>query len=93
MKPFNLYPKNTSVDLDPELFRNPTAEYRGTPFWSWNCKLDVGQLERQIDVLREMGFGGFHMHSRTGLETDYLGDEFMAAVKASAAVSPRSWPR
>ena len=84
MKPFNLYPKNQSADLDPELFRNPTAEYRGTPFWSWNCKLDVDQLIRQIEVLKQMGLGGFHIHARTGLDTDYLGDEFMAAVKACA---------
>ncbi len=24
-----------------------------------------------------MGFGGFHIHFRTGLATEYLGDEFM----------------
>ena len=29
-----------------------------------------------------MGFGGFHMHPRTGLATPYLGDEFMDAVRA-----------
>lgn len=29
-----------------------------------------------------MGFGGFHMHPRTGLDTDYLSDEFMAVVRA-----------
>src|SRR5687768_13759312 len=31
-----------------------------------------------------MGFGGFHIHSRTGLATEYLGDEFMSAVAACA---------
>ena len=29
-----------------------------------------------------MGLGGFHMHSRTGLATEYLRDEFMDMVKA-----------
>lgn len=29
-----------------------------------------------------MGFGGFHMHPRTGLDTEYLGDEFMEMVRA-----------
>ncbi|MGN1479327.1 MAG: hypothetical protein ACI4XH_06135, partial [Acutalibacteraceae bacterium] len=36
---------------------------------------------RQIDIFNEMGFGGFHMHVRTGLKTKYLSDEFMSLVK------------
>lgn len=53
-----LYKKNIAKTLDKNLFENPTAEYRGTPFWSWNCKLDKEQLLRQIESLKEMGFGG-----------------------------------
>ena len=75
-----LYKKNKEAKIDKELFQNPTAEYRGTPFWSWNCKLDRDQLERQIEYLKEMGFGGFHIHSRTGMATEYLSDEFMSMV-------------
>ncbi len=77
-----LYKKNDTKTLDLNLFKNPTSEYRGTPFWSWNCKLDKGQLMRQIEHLRDMGFGGFHIHSRTGLATEYLSDEFMDMVTA-----------
>jgi len=29
-----------------------------------------------------MGFGGFHMHVRTGLATEYLSDEYMEIIKA-----------
>lgn len=79
---YQLYPKNKAGELDPKLFANPTSEYRGTPFWSWNCKLDKDQLLRQIDLLREMGFGGAHIHVRVGLDTEYLGDEFMSCVKS-----------
>lgn len=64
-----------------EVFRNPPSEYRGLPFWAWNTKLDKNQLLRQIDVFEEMGMGGFHMHSRTGLDTEYLGEEFMDMVR------------
>lgn len=78
------YPKNRSGSLDPNLFRDPTAEYRGTPFWSWNNKLDRNQLFRQIDYFKEMGFGGFHMHPRTGLDTGYLGEEFLQLIRACA---------
>ena len=77
-----LYKKNQTKTLDLELFKNPTSEYRATPFWSWNCKLDKDMLERQIEHFNKMGFGGFHMHSRTGLATEYLGDEFMDMVKS-----------
>src|SRR5688572_7797208 len=77
-----LYPRNASAKLDLELFRNPSAEYRGAPFWSWNNKLDLPQLLQQIDQLKAMGFGGFMIHSRTGLDTEYLGEEFLAAVAA-----------
>lgn len=76
-----LYPRNTAPALDPELFREPTAEYRGTPFWAWNAALDPAVLARQIDAFRAMGFGGAHMHSRTGLATPYLSDAFMACVR------------
>ncbi len=77
----SLYPKNDSERLDLELFKNPTAEYRGTPFWSWNCKLDSAQLLRQMDILKAMGMGGVHIHSRTGMASKYLGDEFMSMVR------------
>ena len=80
-----LYQKNKSKTLDKRLFENPTSEYRGTPFWSWNCKLSKELVETQIDYLKEMGLGGFHMHSRTGMATEYLSEEFMDIVKTCVA--------
>ena len=78
-----IYDKNRkSPSLDPELFQNPTAEYRGTPFWAWNCDLKKEELLRQIDIFKEMGLGGFHMHCRDGMSTTYLSDEFMELVEA-----------
>lgn len=77
-----LYNKNNTQKLSKELFDNPTSEYRGTPFWALNNKLDKDQLCRQIDCFNEMGLGGFHMHPRTGLDTPYLSDEFMENISA-----------
>ena len=74
--------KKKSEKLDMELFRSPTSEYRGTPFWAWNCELDEKELLWQIEVLKEMGFGGFHMHPRSGMSTNYLSDEFMALIRS-----------
>ena len=77
-----LYPKNQNKQLDPELFKNPTSEYRGTPFWAWNCELEKEELLWQLEVLKKMGLGGAHMHVRTGMATPYLSDEHMELVKA-----------
>lgn len=75
------YPKNKSERLDPELFKNPTSEYRAAPFWAWNCDMTPELLVKEIEYMKEMGFGGFHMHPRVGLATPYLSDSFMALVR------------
>lgn len=79
-----LYKKNSAPTLTDELFKNPTCEYRGTPFWAWNSDLKAEELCRQIEVFKEMGLGGFHMHVRTGMSTKYLSDEFMSLIKCCA---------
>ena len=40
-------------------------EYRGAPFWAWNAKLDKKELIRQIHIFKQMGLGGFFMHSES----------------------------
>jgi hypothetical protein len=72
-----------SKDLYKE-FLNPGCEYRGKPFWSWNGRLEEKELTRQINVMKDMGLGGFFMHSRTGLVTEYLGDEWFQLTNACA---------
>ena len=66
-------------------FRSPGAEFRGAPFWAWNAKLNKDELIRQIHVFKEMGLGGFFMHSRVGLNTAYLGREWFDCIKACVA--------
>ena len=77
-----LYNKSKDASLSAELFKNPTSAYRGTPFWAWNCKLEKDELLRQIEILKQMGMGGAHMHVRTGLDIQYLGDEHMDLIKS-----------
>ena len=57
-------------------FKNPSVRYRSIPFWSLNGKLTKKELKRQILNMKKMGFGGAFLHSRTGLETEYLSDEW-----------------
>ncbi len=58
----------------------PEKELRGAPFWAWNSTLDIKKLRHQIRIMKQMGFGGFYMHSRTGLNTPYLGDEWFECI-------------
>lgn len=73
-----------TIEERQKLFENPTGEYRAKPFWSWNGKLEKEELKRQIEVMKEMGFGGYFMHSRTGLETEYLGEDWFSLINACA---------
>lgn len=64
-----------------ELEKDSVA-YRAKPFWAWNGKLDPAELRRQIRIMKQMGFGGFFMHSRVGLDTPYLSEEWFESVDA-----------
>lgn len=74
------YSKNDTSTLSKKLFKNPTSEYRGTPFWAWNCKITRQLIDEQITMYKKMGMGGFHMHPRTGLETAYMSGEYMDLI-------------
>ena len=62
-------------------FAAPDVDFRGAPFWAWNAKLEPRELRRQIRIMKEMGLGGFFMHSRVGLDT-----EILARTGSSASV-------
>ena len=55
-------------------------KYRPIPFWSWNDKLENERLGEQIDSMREAGIGGFIMHARGGLETEYMSEEWFDRI-------------
>lgn len=67
-----------------EGYTRPTAQYKPQPFWSFNDKLNETELFRQIDEMAEQGYGGFYMHSRVGLVTEYLSEEWFALVRKCA---------
>lgn len=75
--------------FDPKLFAQPHAIFRGAPFWSWNGALRTDRLKRHLGVYHRMGIGGVHIHARTGLQTPYLGDEFMGHVRTSVEEAER----
>ncbi len=64
-----------------EKFSQADAAIGIVPFWGWSGELDFAELARQIGVFREMGFKGFFIHSRVGLNEPYLQKEFFDYVK------------
>ncbi len=70
-------------------FENPSIKWRGKPFWSWNGELEKDEILRQVHVIKQMGFGGHYMHSRAGLITEYLGDEWFDIINAAADESQK----
>ena len=76
-------------------FKNPGKEYRPSPFWSWNDALDPEELGWQVREFADKGFGGYFMHSRVGLATAYLSEEWMkcirACLKEGKKVGTESW--
>ncbi|MHC4712800.1 MAG: glycosyl hydrolase [Planctomycetota bacterium] len=63
--------------------------YREAPFWSWNDALDASEARRHIDEMAAGGWGGFFMHARPGLVTEYMGRKWMEVVKACVAHAKR----
>ena len=55
--------------------------YRPLPFWSWNGNLEADELKRQIEWMCDKGFGGFFMHARSGLQTEYLSEKWFDCIK------------
>lgn len=49
--------------------------------WGWNDRLQRENLGEQIEGFKKAGMGGFFIHSREGLETEYLSTEWMEDVK------------
>ena len=57
-----------------------SADYGPIPFWSWNDKLEEGELREQIRTMKKLNMGGFFMHARGGLETEYLSDDWFNCI-------------
>ena len=67
--------------MDFQEFKNPGPINRPAPFWSWNDKLDRDELKRQLHEMIDKGWGSYFMHSRVGLVTEYLSDEWLDLIK------------
>jgi len=64
-------------------FKNVNKKYRPIPFWSWNEKLDVKETAEQVHKMNNVGIGGFFMHARGGLQTEYMSNEWFDNVESA----------
>ena len=78
-----------------DAFLNPPLEFRSAPFYSLNDRLDTAELVKQIHAFKDAGYGGYFLHSRTGLLTEYLGKEWWdamdAGVRAGKQTGLKAW--
>ena len=58
------------------------TDYQSIPFWSWNNEIEPEELVRQIEDMKAAGIGGFIMHARIGLKTEYLGEKWFTCIDA-----------
>lgn len=65
-------------------FINPSKEYRPTPLWVWNDKMERSQIDFMLSEFKNKGFGGVFVHPRPGLITEYLSDEWFELFQYSA---------
>ena len=72
-----------SIEALTQILKNPDCSCRSAPFWGWNDRLDPEELTRQLKDMKARGMGGAFIHSREGLETPYLSQEWMDNVKAA----------
>lgn len=76
-------------------FKEPANEFRAVPFYSLNDSLSEEELVRQLKLMKEGGYGGAFLHSRIGLLTPYLSEEWFrmmeVGVKACQDLEIDAW--
>lgn len=68
-------------------FKQPSTTYRSMTFWSLNDSLRSDEMRRQLALFKEGGFGGAFFHSRPGLLTPYLSEEWFEMMKVGVEES------
>jgi len=70
-------------------------KYRILSFWSLNGALTDSEIINQIEDMHEKNYGGFFLHARAGLETEYLSSEWFkickTAIKTAERLDMEAW--
>ncbi len=71
-------------------FSDPPQDFSVVPFWFLNECLDDGRLQWQLDEMKKQHVFGAVMHARPGLITEYLSDEWFAAIETIVETASRN---
>ena len=58
--------------------KNPKNVYRPAPLWAWNGNMTESIIDKTLEELSSLGFGGAFVHPRPGLVTEYLSDAWFS---------------
>jgi len=64
-------------------------KYRILSFWSLNDELKEEEIISQIEDMHSKNYGGFFLHARAGLKTEYLSDEWFKICRIAAETAER----
>lgn len=70
--------------------REGEREHRSLPFWSLNDRLSPDEMRRQVREMADKGCGGYFMHARSGLLTDYMSGAWFENLDAAVEQGIRS---
>lgn len=68
---------------------NPPRQFRPIPFWAWNARLREEETAQQIARMDEAGLGGAMMRACGGLQSGYMGHEWMDNIRTALAECKR----
>lgn len=73
--------------MDFNSFKNPDSILRPAPFWAINDRVTPEETARQMEDMIRVGLSGGFFHSRAGLITDYLSEEWFQCMEAALDVA------
>lgn len=68
-------------------FSNPGAEFRPAPLWVWHGDITREVVDVNLREFKDKGFGGFFIHPRYGLITQYMSDDWYDMVAYTLEVA------
>lgn len=87
--------KNPGIKYIQKNFLNPGNTFRSSPLLVFNEEITTSEIDRMVEDLHHAGFGGFFIHPRPGLITEYLSNEWVAlfdyATKKAAKYKMFVW--
>ncbi len=70
-------------------FASPGNRFRFAPFWFLNHELTEAETRWQIQEMERQGVGGFILHARHGLLTEYMSEAWMRQMEVAVAEAKR----